>query len=113
MDPEFLNTDGEHEHDTTVSSVSITQDGEIDLALIEDWIASGAMNSTGKEAVVPAGARVRLEGTLRETWLLDDLPLDVTSQTRIDKNPRPGDRIRVRGTVRTDGSLEIDRIQRR
>ena len=38
MDPEFLNTDGEHEHDTTVSSVSITQDGEIDLALIEDWI---------------------------------------------------------------------------
>ena len=38
MDPEFLNTDGEHEHDTTVSPVSITQDGEIDLALIEDWI---------------------------------------------------------------------------
>ena len=26
MDPEFLNTDGEHEHDTTVSSVSIVQD---------------------------------------------------------------------------------------
>jgi len=38
MDPEFLNTDGEHEHDTSVSSVSITQDGLLDLALVEDWI---------------------------------------------------------------------------
>jgi G3E family GTPase len=38
MDPEFLNTDGEHEHDTSVSSVSITQKGELDLALIEDWV---------------------------------------------------------------------------
>ena len=38
MDPEFLNTNGEHEHDTSVSSVSITQDGKLDLGLIEDWI---------------------------------------------------------------------------
>ena len=41
LDPEFLNTDGEHEHDTSVSSVSITLDHDgqsVDLALIEDWI---------------------------------------------------------------------------
>ena len=38
MDPEFLNTDGEHEHDTSVSSVSITEDVELDLATVEDWI---------------------------------------------------------------------------
>ena len=38
MAPEFLNTDGEHEHDTSVSSVSITEDVEMDLALVEDWI---------------------------------------------------------------------------
>ena len=38
MDPEFLNTDGEHSHDTSVSSVSITQDGELDLGSVEDWI---------------------------------------------------------------------------
>jgi len=40
MDPEFLNTDGEHEHDTSVSSVSITQAGELDLGLIEDWVGT-------------------------------------------------------------------------
>jgi len=39
MDPEFLNTDGEHEHDSSVSSVSITETNELlDLALVEDWI---------------------------------------------------------------------------
>ncbi len=84
-----------------------------EIELVENWIASGAMNSAGKEAIVPAGARVRLEGTLQEFWRLDDLPLEVTSRTRIDKNPRPGDRIRVRAVLQTDGSLEVDRIQRR
>merc|ERR1719217_1399052 len=40
MDPEFLNTNGEHEHDTTVSSVSITDtEHELDMALVEDWIS--------------------------------------------------------------------------
>jgi G3E family GTPase len=39
MDPEFLNTDGEHEHDTSVSSVSINESVElVDLSLVEDWI---------------------------------------------------------------------------
>merc|ERR1712146_839699 len=39
MDPEFLNTDGEHEHDATVSSVSICLSGELDLDLIQGWIS--------------------------------------------------------------------------
>merc|ERR1712146_288887 len=38
MDPEFLNTDGEHEHDTSVSSVSITEPGELDHGAVMDWI---------------------------------------------------------------------------
>ena len=38
MDPEFLNTDGEHEHDDSVTSVSIHQPGELDLAMVEDWV---------------------------------------------------------------------------
>jgi len=38
MDPEFLNTDGEHVHDNTVSSLSIMQPGEIDLDAVQDWI---------------------------------------------------------------------------
>ena len=38
LDPEFLNTEGEHEHDTSVSSLSIVQDGQLDLGLVEDWV---------------------------------------------------------------------------
>merc|ERR1712137_428487 len=38
MDPEFLNTDGEHEHDQTVTSLSITQPGEVDLDLVQEWV---------------------------------------------------------------------------
>ena len=39
MDPEFLNTDGEHEHDNSVSSVSICQPGLLDLDLVQNWIS--------------------------------------------------------------------------
>merc|ERR1712050_716744 len=38
MDPEFLNTDGEHEHDSTVSSMSIIQPGEVDLDAVQAWV---------------------------------------------------------------------------
>ena len=39
MDPEFLNTDGEHEHDASVTSVSIAQHGDADITLIDQWIS--------------------------------------------------------------------------
>merc|ERR1719252_401275 len=38
MDPEFLNTEGEHEHDTSVSSLSIIQDGDVDLEAVQEWV---------------------------------------------------------------------------
>jgi len=38
MDPEFLNTDGEHQHDTSVSSVSITSPGELDLDEVQQFV---------------------------------------------------------------------------
>jgi G3E family GTPase len=40
MDPEFLNTDGEHMHDATVSSLSISQPGEVHMALVNEWIST-------------------------------------------------------------------------
>jgi hypothetical protein len=40
MDPEFLNTEGEHEHDASVSSLSIILPGEVDLALMQDWVGN-------------------------------------------------------------------------
>jgi len=38
MDPEFLNTDGEHEHDPTVSSCSCKFEGELNVNLLNRWI---------------------------------------------------------------------------
>merc|ERR1719379_398613 len=38
MDPEFLNTDGEHEHDTSVSSLSIIQKGNVDFDAVQEWV---------------------------------------------------------------------------
>ena len=38
MDPEFLNTDGEHVHDASVNSLSIVHHGEVDFDLLQDWV---------------------------------------------------------------------------
>mmetsp|Transcript_4915 Transcript_4915/g.10870 ORF Transcript_4915/g.10870 Transcript_4915/m.10870 type:complete len:392 (+) Transcript_4915:92-1267(+) len=38
MDPEFLNTDGEHQHDESVSSVSFKFEGELNVYKLQDWI---------------------------------------------------------------------------
>jgi G3E family GTPase len=38
MDPEFLNTENEHEHDTTVSSVSMIEKRPLDLDAIQRWV---------------------------------------------------------------------------
>ena len=38
MDPEFLNTEGEHEHDASVTSVGIIVDGEVDLGKFYAWL---------------------------------------------------------------------------
>jgi G3E family GTPase len=37
MDPEFLNTENEHEHDATVSSVSVIEKRPLDLDAIQRW----------------------------------------------------------------------------
>lgn len=38
-DSEFLNTDGEHMHDASVTSMSITQPGDLDLDLVQTCIS--------------------------------------------------------------------------
>ena len=37
MDPEFLNIDGEHEHDTSVTSIGIDIPGDVNLSVLQDW----------------------------------------------------------------------------
>jgi len=38
MDPEFLNSDSEHEHDDSVSSLSITQAGDVNIEDLRSWM---------------------------------------------------------------------------
>lgn len=48
MDAEFLNTDGEHEHDDSVSSLSIVLEGEVDLDLVQEFV-SGVLMEDAKD----------------------------------------------------------------
>ena len=84
-----------------------------EIALIEQWIADGARDSASTPAPVPAGSRVRLHGTLVSPHRLDDVELVITRSTRIDKSPRPGDYVEVRGTIDADGSVVVDRLRPR
>jgi len=39
MDPEFLNTDGEHQHDSSVSSIAFKFEGEVNVNKLNAWIS--------------------------------------------------------------------------
>ena len=85
-------------------------DGEI--ALITAWVNQGARSADGKRAAVPAGAQLRLHGTLGAASRLDDLSLAPGSPRR-DGNPGVGDYVEVRGRLGEDGSVVPLRIRRR
>ena len=40
MDEGFLDTDAEHEHDASVTSVAISEPGELDLVALDEWIST-------------------------------------------------------------------------
>lgn len=84
-----------------------------EIALIEQWIADGARDSAGTPAPVPAGSRVRLHGTLVAPNRLDDVELVITRSTRIDKSPRSGDYVEVRGRIDADGRVVVERMRAR
>lgn len=84
-----------------------------EIALIEQWIDDGAMDSAGSSAPIPVASRVRLHGTLESSNRLDDLPLVITGSTRLDKSPGPGDYVEVRGTLDADGRVVVDRMRPR
>ena len=82
MDPEFLNTDGEHEHDDTVSSVSLVQKGEVDLDELEDFIGNLLRNNANdifrmkgviavanaEEKFVYQGVHMIFSGNFMDRW---------------------------------------------
>lgn len=84
-----------------------------EIALIASWIEQGARSTDGIPAAIPSGARVRLQGRLTAQWQLDDLPLIVSSATRVDKSPRIGDYVEVRGRLDAAGGVVAERIRPR
>jgi len=86
---------------------------ETEILSIEKWVADGARDSASNPAQMPTGHRLRLHGQLDDQWNLDGLPLMINQSTRMDKNPRPGDYVRVRGRIREDGKITAERVIRR
>jgi hypothetical protein len=82
-----------------------------EIALIEQCIAEGARDSAGAPASMPVGSRVRLHGRLSSPNRLDDLDLVITRSTRIDKSPRVGDYVEVRGRIDADGRVVVERMR--
>lgn len=85
---------------------------EEDTRLIEEWIRQGARGADGRPAPIPAGARVRFEGTLSGPGEVDGTPVNLL-RARVDKSPGIGDRVEVRGVVQPDGGIGVTRLRRR
>lgn len=81
--------------------------------LIEDWIAQGAANAEGTASPLPAGAAVRLHGTLDSGGRLDGLDLIPGPRTRVDKSPAPGAYVEVRGRLDAAGRIVVERLRPR
>ena len=62
MDPEFLNTEGEHEHDDSVGSVSIQLPGEVHMLLVNEWIGD-ILKERGNDIYRPPRGAGRGVGT--------------------------------------------------
>jgi len=83
MDPEFLNTDGEHEHDQSVTSLSIHQPGDLDLDLVQDWVGTllqekgadifrmkGVLSiANAEQKFVYQAVHMIFNGDFTETWM--------------------------------------------
>ena len=86
---------------------------ENETKLVETWVAQGAMDSNGRKAEIPEGARVRLHGRLTHLWMLDGLPLQMTGRSEIKKRTSLGDYVEVRGEVVSEGAIAVERIRER
>jgi len=84
-----------------------------EIRLIEDWIAQGARNADGAPSQVPAGAAVRLHGTLDPGGRLDGLDLILGPRARVDRNPAPGAYVEVRGRLDEAGRIVVERLRPR
>ena len=80
------------------------------VARVEDLQSK---NKSGKSVLkMPAGARVRLRGTLVGPVQLDDLHF-LWQGRRRDRQPASGSQAELRGTVAPDGGILAERVRGR
>ncbi len=81
------------------------------IALIEKWVAQGAMDERGVKAEIPVGRKVRLHGRLTSLRSLDKLKLDDVRSSDLKKRASEGHYVEVRGRVTGDGGVAVGRIK--
>ncbi|MDB5904630.1 MAG: hypothetical protein JWM26_3508 [Betaproteobacteria bacterium] len=86
--------------------------GDAEIALIERWIIDGARDRDGKPAPVPAGAQVRLRGTLTAPREIDGVPFSPEG-ARTERGLRTGASAELRGVVQPDGTIRATRVRPR
>lgn len=84
---------------------------EQEIALIEAWVTQGAPDDSGRKTEIPVGARVRLHGQLNANGTLDGLPLHLTTTMEIKKRPPAGGYVEVRGRVKPNGEIAVERVK--
>ena len=86
---------------------------DIEINRIAQWINEGARDEKGTKAPKITGARIRLHGVLNKRWALNGLELIIDSETRIIKNPKPGNYVRVRGRIAANAAVIVEKIKRK
>ncbi|WP_333713221.1 c-type cytochrome domain-containing protein [Yoonia sp.] len=84
-----------------------------DIALIRDWIETGAMSDDGRVAPLPVGGQVRLRGVMTAPDAIDGAAFVITGQTRVDDRPAVGSHAELRARIGADGQLVADRLRER
>ena len=82
-----------------------------DIRLINQWIRQGAVDKDGNLPPDAAGRFVRFRGEMTGPNEIDGAEFRIGGGTRIDKSPRPGSFIELRGVVTEDGTVEATRLR--
>ena len=86
VEPDFLDTDGEHQHDDSISSVGLKQAGALDMTRVNAWLTDllanrgvdifrmkGILNIDGQDQkFVFQGVHMLFSGEPLEAWLPDE-----------------------------------------
>ncbi len=82
-----------------------------DIRLIRQWVRQGAVDKDGNLPPDAVGRFVRFRGQMTGPNHINGAEFRLGGGTRIDKNPRPGDYIELRGVVTEDGTVEATRLR--